>query len=108
MQVPERRPRAHHLDSTPKRATTSMATAEAVARLARTAYDASSLVDSSERVAALTAVSSAISRHKDEILEANARDLEVGQLVFLPRRARLTSRRPPAPKSKLGTRRLHY
>lgn len=54
-----------------------MSTAEAIARLARTAYDASQLVDTNERVLALKAISAAISLHKVEILQANARDLEV-------------------------------
>ena len=54
-------------------------TAEAVAKLARAAFEAGSLVEADERVSALRAISRALGAAKDEILAANARDVDLAR-----------------------------
>lgn len=51
--------------------------AETTARAAKLAFDASQLLDPSEKNRALTAVKGALHAAKAAILEANARDVEV-------------------------------
>ena len=70
-------PAVEKLESICRSNSSAMSTAESIAKLARAAYEASQLVDSEDRVAALHAISVAISTHKDEILEANAKDMDV-------------------------------
>lgn len=57
--------------------TSAVSPAEIVARAAKTAYDASQLLDASERTKALVALKSALSEAKQEILAANAVDIAV-------------------------------
>lgn len=57
----------------------STSPAEAVAKAAKTAYDASQLLDASERTKALVALKLALTEAKDEILAANALDLQVSR-----------------------------
>ncbi|GAA5849059.1 hypothetical protein JCM8547_006429 [Rhodosporidiobolus lusitaniae] len=57
-----------------------MSTAEDTARAAKEAFDASQLLDSSERHRALLALKDALTQHKDEILEANKRDIEAAKV----------------------------
>lgn len=51
--------------------------AEQVARTAKESFDASQLLDSSERHKALIALKDALTTSKEAILAANARDIEV-------------------------------
>lgn len=51
--------------------------AEQVARTAKEAFDASQLLESSERHAALLALKRALTDAKEEILQANRQDIEV-------------------------------
>jgi glutamate-5-semialdehyde dehydrogenase len=51
--------------------------AEVVAKAAKKAYDASQLLDASERTVALVALKLALTQAKDEILAANALDIAV-------------------------------
>ena len=51
--------------------------AEQVARMAKESFDASQLLDSSERHRALLALKAALTESKEAILAANARDIEV-------------------------------
>lgn len=60
-------------------AITTNSMAEQVARTAKEAFDASQLLDSSERHRALLALKEALTLNKDEILAANAKDIEVGR-----------------------------
>jgi gamma-glutamyl phosphate reductase len=52
-------------------------TAESIARASKKAFEASQLVGSEERVAALHAIREALQANKDAILEANKRDMQV-------------------------------
>ena len=52
-------------------------TAEHIAKTAKTAFEESQLVSSSERVRALNEIRRELEHSKAEILEANKRDLEV-------------------------------
>ena len=58
----------------------SSETAEAVAKLARAAFEAGQLVESEERVVALRAISTGLTLAKEKILAANAKDVEVSYL----------------------------
>lgn len=58
-------------------ATSSGSQAEEIAKSARQAFEASQLVDGSERNAALRTIKAELSRSKDEILAANEKDMEV-------------------------------
>lgn len=57
--------------------------AEQVARTAKEAYDASSLLDSSERHLALVALRLALTESKADILAANALDIQVSSTHYL-------------------------
>ena len=57
--------------------TSSGGSAEAVARAAKEAFDSSQVLDASERMRALEAVRRGLVEAKDEVLAANAKDLEV-------------------------------
>ena len=59
----------------------SSRTAEEVARAAKKAFESSGLITSAERSAALVAVRTELERHKDAILEANQKDIEVGLCI---------------------------
>lgn len=48
-----------------------------IAKAAKAAFEASQLIDSSERVQALHLIKGELEEHKDEILAANKEDLEV-------------------------------
>lgn len=65
-------------------------TAGQVARTAKEAFDASQLLDSSERHTALLALKQALTDAKEEILQANRQDIEV-RVRFL----RFSRRRAP-------------
>lgn len=54
-----------------------MSSAETVARAGKEAFDASQLLDASERTKALSAIKRALTEAKAEILAANARDVQV-------------------------------
>jgi glutamate-5-semialdehyde dehydrogenase len=56
-----------------------MASAESIAKAARAAFEASQLVDPSERDVALSAIRSAIASARDEVLAANKLDMEAAQ-----------------------------
>ena len=51
--------------------------AEGIARSAREAFEASQLVDVSERNIALSAIRRVLEEHKAEVLDANKKDMEV-------------------------------
>ncbi|KAJ9127468.1 hypothetical protein QFC24_000877 [Naganishia onofrii] len=53
-----------------------MSSAEEIAKAARQAYEDSQLVDPSERDVALRSISQHLSEHRDEILAANAKDMD--------------------------------
>jgi glutamate-5-semialdehyde dehydrogenase len=53
------------------------ANAESIARAAKQAFEASQLMQSSERIKALTAIKHELAASKTEILEANRKDMEV-------------------------------
>lgn len=55
----------------------STLSAEQVARTAKESFDASQLLDSSERHLALVALKHALTESKDAILAANALDIQV-------------------------------
>merc|ERR1711939_285617 len=62
--------------------TSSGGSAEAVARAAKEAFDSSQVLDASERMRALEAVRRGLVEAKDEVLAANAKDLELaGEMV---------------------------
>lgn len=56
---------------------TAPASAEEIAIAARRAFEASQLVDPSERNVALEAICLVLEQNKDQVLEANKRDMEV-------------------------------
>ena len=58
-----------------------MSSAETVARAGKEAFDASQLLEASERTKALSAIKRALTDAKVEILAANARDVQVSGLV---------------------------
>jgi glutamate-5-semialdehyde dehydrogenase len=66
--------------------TSTSSPAEQIARAARAAFDASQLIDAAERDAALEAIRKELEDSKDEILAANARDMEVGYRVLHSRK----------------------
>jgi glutamate-5-semialdehyde dehydrogenase len=55
--------------------------AEEIAKAAKAAFEASQLVSSQERSDVLLAVKAELERQKDVILEANRKDMEVGDGV---------------------------
>jgi glutamate-5-semialdehyde dehydrogenase len=55
----------------------SVSCAEAVARSAKEAFDASQLLDSSDRHKALLSLRDALASSKQRILDANAKDVKV-------------------------------
>jgi len=55
----------------------SSSTAEVIARSAREAFEASQLIDVSERDVALKAIREILKTSKDEVLSANKQDMEV-------------------------------
>lgn len=57
--------------------------AEQVARTAKESFDASQLLDSSERHKALVALKEALTVSKSAILQANALDIEVSSVYRL-------------------------
>jgi len=57
-------------------------TAEEVARAAKKAFECSGLITPEERSTALLAVGAELERHKDAILEANQKDMEVGLCIY--------------------------
>lgn len=61
----------------------AMSGAEQVARTAKESFDASQLLDSSERHSALVALKKALTDSKDEILAANKLDIEVRSPLWL-------------------------
>lgn len=63
-------------------ATMSSRTAEEIARAAKKAFESSGLITSEERSIALLAVRAELERHKDAILEANRKDMEVGLCIY--------------------------
>lgn len=63
--------------------TPSAPSAEEVAQSARAAYEASQLVDSSERDSALFKIRDLLLERRDEILKANQKDLDVSPLPAL-------------------------
>ncbi|EIW71445.1 hypothetical protein TREMEDRAFT_42828 [Tremella mesenterica DSM 1558] len=56
-------------------------TAETIAIAARRAFEESQLVDEKERDVALTAIQEVLTRHKDEVLTANKKDMEAAQAL---------------------------
>lgn len=56
-----------------------MSSAETVARAGKEAFDASQLLDASERTKALLAIQRGLTEAKQDILAANARDVQVSQ-----------------------------
>ena len=56
--------------------------AEQIARDARSAYEASQLVDSSERDSALFKIRDLLVERKQEVFDANQKDLDVSPRVF--------------------------
>lgn len=56
---------------------------EGIARAARLAFEASQLLSPSERVTALHLIRDELAARKDDILLANARDMEVSSLKIL-------------------------
>lgn len=64
-------------------ASASNSGAESIAIAARRAFEASQLVDPSERDVALKAIRETLQAAKDEILAANKKDMEVGVLLKL-------------------------
>ena len=56
-------------------------TTEQIAKAAKAAFDASQLIDASERVKALYAIKEELEGMKEEIREANVKDLEVCERV---------------------------
>ncbi len=63
--------------TTNEASTSTSSPAEQIARAARAAFDASQLIDAAERDAALQAIKMELELSKDEILAANAKDMEV-------------------------------
>lgn len=59
-----------------------MSTAEDIAKAARQAYEDSQLVDASERDVALRSIAQHLSSHRDEILAANAKDMEAANALL--------------------------
>lgn len=57
--------------------------AEGIAQAARRAFEASQLVDVSERNVALNAIRQVLEQHKDEVLAANKKDMDVSHLLPL-------------------------
>ena len=57
-------------------------TTEQIAKAAKAAFDASQLIDASERVKALYAIKEELEGMKEEIREANVKDLEVCEEFF--------------------------
>ena len=55
----------------------SSSSAETIAISARRAFEASQLVDTSERNVALEAIKTVLEKRKDEVLAANKKDMEV-------------------------------
>lgn len=60
-------------------ASTSSSPAEGIAKAARSAFEASQLVDPSERNIALRAIRKVLEENKDDVLQANAQDMELAQ-----------------------------
>lgn len=56
---------------------TTPPSAETVAKSARSAYEASQLIDSSERDLALERIRALLEQNRDAVLEANQKDLDV-------------------------------
>jgi hypothetical protein len=61
--------------------TMSSRTAEEIARAAKKAFESSGMIASEGRSTALLAVRAELERHKDAILEANRKDMEVGLCI---------------------------
>jgi glutamate-5-semialdehyde dehydrogenase len=59
-----------------------MSSAEEIAKAARQAYEDSQLVDPSERDVALRSISQHLSEHRDEILAANAKDMDAANALL--------------------------
>lgn len=70
----------------------SSTAAEEIARSAREAYEASQLVDSSERDLALFKIRDLLLERRQDVLDANQKDLDVSSTPFL-----LPSFRPSFP-----------
>lgn len=60
-------------------ASTSSSPAEGIAKAARSAFEASQLVDPSERNIALRAIRKVLEENKEDVLQANAKDMELAQ-----------------------------
>lgn len=65
--------------TTNEASTSTSSPAEQIARAARAAFDASQLIDAAERDAALQAIKMELELSKDEILAANAKDMEAAK-----------------------------
>ncbi|KAI5451806.1 glutamate-5-semialdehyde dehydrogenase [Naganishia albida] len=59
-----------------------MSSAEEIAKAARQAYEDSQLVDASERDLALRSIADHLASHRDEILAANAKDMEAANALL--------------------------